>query len=313
LADVIRLLIADDHAVVRQGLRLFLDLQPDLEVVGEADNGRTAVDRVAELAPDVVLMDVVMPELDGIGATEELRERAPETRVLVLSSFDDEESVLPALRAGASGYLLKQTEPDQLAAAIRAVHKGEPVLCAEATERVLHGIRAGRQRPEGTVTVLFTDIEGSTTLLERLGEEQAHGLFREHDRIVRDAVGEWGGTEVETAGDAFMLAFSSARRAVGCAAKIQQTLAGEAEGDLAVRIGLNTGDVIAEEDRYFGRAVFIAARIAATAAGREILVSELTRNLASDGVRFVDRGLHKLKGLTGEHRLFEVEWKTSPF
>ncbi len=312
MADSIRLLIADDHAVVRQGLRLFLDLQPDLEVVGEAGNGREALDQVAELAPDVVLMDVVMPELDGIDATEQLRERAPETRVLVLSSFDGEERVLPALRAGASGYLLKQTAPDQLTAAIRAVHKGEPVLCAEATERVLRALRERHERPEGTVTVLFTDIAESTNLLERLGEEQARTLFRAHDRIVRDAVSECGGTEVETAGDAFMLAFSSARRAVGCAAQIQQRLAGEADGDLAVRIGLNTGDVIAEEDRYFGRAVFIAARIAAKAAGRQILVSDLTRSLASDGVRFVDRGVHRLKGLKGEHRLFEVEWKPSP-
>ncbi len=308
MTDVIRLLIADDHAVVRNGLRLFLELQPDLEVVGEASDGQQALEQTAALEPDVVLMDVVMPELDGIRATEQLRDRASSARVLMLSSFDDDERVLPALRAGAAGYLLKQSEPEELVEAIRAVHRGEPVLCREATERVLAALHSRAERPEGTVTVLFTDVVGSTQLLERLGEERARELFREHDAVVREALGSCGGTEVEKEGDSFMLVFSSARAAVRCATEIQRTLAEDGPPEIAVRIGLNTGDVITDEDRYFGKAVFVAARIAAQAAGSEVLVSELTRTLASDAARFSDRGTYVLKGLKGEHRLFEVEW-----
>lgn len=311
MTEAVRLLIVDDHAVVRQGLRLFLDLQPDLEIVGEAADGHEAIAQALELSPDVLLMDVEMPKLDGIRATEVLREQAPGVRVLMLSSFDDENRVLPALRAGAAGYLLKNTDPDELVAAIRAVSRGEPVLCRPVIERVLTGLRTRPGRPEGTVTVLFTDIEESTPLLERVGEDHAHELFNEYGRIVRRVLAAFGGTEVETAGDAFMLAFSGARQAVRCAAEMQCTLEREGPPEIAVRIGLNTGDVIAEDDRYFGRAVFVASRIAGQATGREILVSDVTRNLAGEGMRFRDRGPHVLKGLKGRHRLFEVEWKPS--
>ncbi len=311
MTEAVRLLIVDDHAVVRQGLRRFLELQPDLEIVGEAADGRAALQQALALSPDVVLMDVEMPEVDGIRATELLREQASGSRVLVLSSFDDQERVLPALRAGAAGYLMKNTEPDALAEAIRSVSRGEPVLCTSAVEKVLAGLRTPTERPEGTVTVLFTDIEDATPLLERVGEERARELFLEHGRIIRDALAVWGGTEVETAGDAFMLAFSSARRAVRCATEIQRALEREGPLEIAVRIGLNTGDVLAEDDRYFGRAVFVASRIASQAAGREILVSDVTRSLSNDGVRFRDRGSHVLKGLKGEHRLYEVEWRPS--
>lgn len=193
------------------------------------------------LKPDLVLMDVVMPNVDGIRATEQLREHAPDTRVLVLSSFGDDERVLPALRAGASGYMLKGNEPEQLAAAIRAVYRGEPMLSPEAADRVLVALREQRERPEGTVTLLFTDIQGSTALLERIGEDRARRIFREHDRVVRQVLAEWRGVEVEREGDAFMLAFSSARRAVGCAAAIQQALERNGPREIAVRIGLNTG------------------------------------------------------------------------
>jgi DNA-binding NarL/FixJ family response regulator len=310
LADAIRVVIVDDHAVVRQGLRLFLDLQSDIEIVGEADDGASAVEQVQRLGPDVVVMDVVMPGLDGIAATQELRERAPDSKVLMLSSFSDEDRVLPALRAGAVGYLTKETAPGELAEAIRAVGHGEPVLCGEATRRVLDHLGGPtRPRPEGTVTVLFTDIEGSTRLLETLGEDRARELFREHDRLVRETVEQHHGAEIEREGDAFMLAFPGARRAVTCACEVQRTLERSRLG-LRVRIGLNSGDVVSEEGRYFGRAVFIASRVAGTAAGGEVLVSDLTRTLAGDGeIRFVDRGLHQLKGLKGEHRLYAVEWR----
>ncbi|HYZ78869.1 MAG TPA: response regulator [Gaiellaceae bacterium] len=309
MTDTIRVLIADDHAVVRHGLRLFLDVQPDVEVVGEAENGAAAVERAQELRPDVVVMDVVMPEVDGIKATEELRDRSPEVKVLALSTFSDDDHVLPTLAAGASGFLTKDTRPEEIAQAIRSVHRGDPVLCTEATRRVLRRVHGGEQgRPEGTVTVVFTDIENSTPLVERLGDERARELFLEHDRLVRQALERTGGVEVEREGDKFMLAFSSARRAVRCAIEIQRAL--ERSGvPLRVRAGLNTGDVIAQERGYFGRAVFLASRVADAAGGGEILVSEVTRSLAADGdVEFRERGTHELKGLKGRHRLYEVIW-----
>ncbi len=306
MPEPIRVLIADDHAVVRRGLRLFLDLQEDIAVVGEAADGDEALARAAELAPDVVVMDLVMPGVDGIQATRRLRESSPPTRVLVLSSFADEERVLPALRAGAAGYLTKDSGPAELAQAIRTVHRGDPVLCAEAARRVMSRLSAAARRPEGTATILFTDVEGSTVIVEALGDEEARAVFREHDRLVREVVGQHGGVEVEHEGDSFMLAFSSAPRAVRCAVELQRAL--ERQGALRVRMGLNSGEVIAEDDGYFGKAVFLASRVAARAAGGEILVSEATKALAGDGVRFLDRGLHTLKGLRGAHRLLEVEW-----
>jgi DNA-binding NarL/FixJ family response regulator len=309
---LIRVLIADDHAVVRQGLRLFLEVQPDVEVVGEAENGAAAVERAEELRPDVVVMDVVMPDVDGIRATETLRERAPEVKVLALSTFSDDDHVLPTLAAGACGFLTKDTRPEEIAEAIRTVHRGDPVLCTEATRRVLRRVHGGAQtRPEGTVTIVFTDIENSTPLVDELGDERARELFLEHDRLVREALDRSGGVEVEREGDKFMLAFSSARRAVRCAIEIQRAL--ERSGvRLRVRAGLNTGDVIAQETSgYFGRAVFLASRVADTAAGGEILVSEITRSLAGDdSVEFRERGEHELKGLRGRHRLFEVVWSS---
>jgi DNA-binding NarL/FixJ family response regulator len=305
---MIRVLIADDHAVVRQGLRLFLDVLPDVEVVGEAEDGSAAVALARELRPNVVVMDVVMPGFDGIQATKVLREEAPAVKVLALSTFGDEDHVLPTLAAGAAGFLTKDTRPEEIAQAIRTVHRGDPVLCAEATRRVLRRVHANRDRPEGTVTVLFTDIVDSTPLVDRIGDERAREVFKEHDRLVREALEQTGGVEVEREGDKFMLAFASARAALRCAVEIQRALAASDIGVL-VRAGANTGDVIAEERGYFGRAVFVAARVAEAACGGEILISEITRRLADDGsLEFRERGQHELKGLRGEHVLYEVAW-----
>ncbi len=308
MTDTIRVLVADDHAVVRQGLRTFLDLQPDITVVGEAQDGVEAIELARSLSPDVVVMDLVMPRLDGIGATRSLREQAPEVKVIALSSFSDRERVLPALESGAAGFLTKETSPAELAETIRRVNGGEPVLCTEATRHVLERVSGGAGRPEGTVTVLFTDIEDSTSLVDRLGDERAREVFRAHDRLVREAVEQAGGTEVEQEGDAFMLAFAGARPAVSCAVESQRAIAAS-DLPLRIRAGLNTGEVIAEERGYFGRAVFLAARVTGEAQGGEILVSEVTRNLVGDhDVHFRERGARPLKGLPGTHRLYEVVW-----
>jgi NarL family two-component system response regulator LiaR len=141
---MIRVLLVDDHQVVRQGLRAFLDVQPDMEVVGEVGGGHDAVGAAPELRPDVVLMDLVMPDGDGISALEQLAGAAPGTRVLVLSSFGDDANVAAAMRAGAAGYLLKDVEPEALAAAIRDVDAGRTALHPEVLARLLRQQSAPR-------------------------------------------------------------------------------------------------------------------------------------------------------------------------
>ncbi|MEO0518733.1 MAG: response regulator transcription factor [Cyanobacteria bacterium P01_A01_bin.116] len=121
---MIRLLLADDQAIIRQGLKNLLELNNDFEVVGEANNGKVALEQAAALRPDVVLMDLRMPVMDGIAATYEIVAKFPEIKVLVLTTFDEDDSVGKAIQAGAIGYLLKDTEPDALAQAVRAVSKG---------------------------------------------------------------------------------------------------------------------------------------------------------------------------------------------
>ncbi len=125
---MIRVLLIDDHAVVREGLRAFLELQEGIEVVGEAADGAEGLAEAERLRPDVVLMDLVMPGLDGVAAMRELRGRLPAARAIVLTSFLDEDRLLPALRAGAAGYLLKNAPPAEVARAVRAAHAGEAVL-----------------------------------------------------------------------------------------------------------------------------------------------------------------------------------------
>jgi DNA-binding NarL/FixJ family response regulator len=140
---MIGVLIVDDHAVVREGLRTFLSLQDGLEVVGEAADGVEALEQVAALAPDVVLMDLVMPRLDGVEAMRSLRASGSTARVIVLTSFLDDDRLMPALQAGAAGYLLKDVEPAELARAIRAAHVGEALLDPSVAARVVAAIADG--------------------------------------------------------------------------------------------------------------------------------------------------------------------------
>jgi two-component system, NarL family, response regulator LiaR len=137
---VIRVLIADDHAVVRQGLRTFLELQDEIEVVGEAADGAEALAAVERLRPDVALMDLVMPGLGGVETMRELRRRGVATRVIVLTSFLDDDKLFPAVRAGAAGYLLKDVEPAELVRAIRAAHAGESPVDPAVAGRLLEEV-----------------------------------------------------------------------------------------------------------------------------------------------------------------------------
>ncbi|MBX9966835.1 response regulator [Priestia aryabhattai] len=133
----IKILIADDHHVVRKGLVFFLQTQPDLEIVGEASNGEEAVKLATSLEPHIVLMDLSMPLLDGIEATKELKKQAPHIQVMILTSFSDQDHVIPALEAGASGYQLKESDPDELVSAIRKLMNGENQLHPKVTTHLL--------------------------------------------------------------------------------------------------------------------------------------------------------------------------------
>jgi NarL family two-component system response regulator LiaR len=144
---MIRVLIADDHSVVREGLRAFLELQDGLLVVGEAGDGAEALAEAERLRPDVILMDLVMPRLDGVGAMRELRRLMPEVRVIVLTSFLDDDRLLPAIHAGAAGYLLKDVEPAELARAVRAAHAGEAMLDPAAAARLVEAVAGGQTSP----------------------------------------------------------------------------------------------------------------------------------------------------------------------
>lgn len=136
--STIRVMIVDDHVIVREGLSTLLDVFPDLELVAEARNGLEAIQLCGEHRPDVVLMDMLMPELDGISATRAIRQQFPDVQVLALTSFNEKDYVTGAIEAGAIGYLLKDIEANNLAAAIRAAKRGEPTLSPEATRVLIH-------------------------------------------------------------------------------------------------------------------------------------------------------------------------------
>ena len=162
----IRVLIVDDHSVVRRGLRMFLEDDPRLELVGEAADGEEGVRLARETRPDVVLMDLLLPKLDGIGATEKIRQELPDTQVIALTSVLEDESVVGAVKAGAIGYLLKNTEGDELLNAIHAAAEGKVRLSPEASARLLREIRSP-QSPESLT-------ERETEVLRLLAEGKAN-------------------------------------------------------------------------------------------------------------------------------------------
>jgi NarL family two-component system response regulator LiaR len=145
----IRVLICDDHAIVRQGLQTFLELQDDIEVVGIAADGEEATDRAAVTRPDVVLMDLVMPRVDGIEAIRRIRAADSGARIIVLTSFADDDKVFPAIKAGAMGYLMKDVSPHELARAIRMAREGESILHPDIARKLMTEVRGETPAPEG--------------------------------------------------------------------------------------------------------------------------------------------------------------------
>lgn len=169
----IRILVVDDHSVVRQGLKMFLGLDPELEVVGEAVDGADGVQKAKELKPDVVLMDLLMPVMDGITAIGILRRDLPETEVIALTSVLEDSSVIGAVRAGAMGYLLKDIESDELRRAIKAAAAGQVQLSPQAAARLMREVRA----PESPETLTERETEVLRLLARgRSNKEIAHDL-----------------------------------------------------------------------------------------------------------------------------------------
>ncbi|RAG81869.1 DNA-binding response regulator [Streptacidiphilus pinicola] len=172
----IRLLIVDDHPIVRDGLRGIFAQDPDFEVVGEAADGAEGVERALALAPDVVLLDLRMPGMGGVEAIRRLRERAPEVRVLVVTTYDSDADVLPAVEAGATGYLLKDAPREELVKAVRAAHQGQAVLAPTVAQKLLGAVRAPQPQPPA----LLTDRELEILRLVAAGtsnKEAAKRLF----------------------------------------------------------------------------------------------------------------------------------------
>jgi NarL family two-component system response regulator LiaR len=199
----IRVLIVDDHAVVRQGLRTFLELQDDvshgdlsalpIEVVGEASNGVEAVDLARRLQPDVVLLDLVMPGMDGIEATPRIVEESPGSRVLILTSFGDEDKVFPAIRAGAQGYLLKDIAPNDLVQAVRAVYLDQVQLHPEVARTLMSAV-AAKEEPAAVPRAALPDdltereLEVLRLIASGLNNREIAGTLVISDKTVKSHV-----------------------------------------------------------------------------------------------------------------------------
>ena len=180
----IRILIADDHSVVRQGLRMFLGLDPELEVIGEARDGAEALQRAHELHPDVVLIDLLMPVMDGIAAIGAIRRELPDVEVIALTSVLDDSSVIGAVRAGAIGYLLKDTEADDLCRAIKAAAAGQVQLSPKAAARLMREVRA----PDSPETLTEREVDVLRLLALGQANKQIAGNLRIGEKTVKTHV-----------------------------------------------------------------------------------------------------------------------------
>lgn len=172
MSDVIRVFLTDDHPIVRRGISDLLGTEPGIELVGEATNGRDAVTAVADLKPDVVLMDLVMPEMDGIEAIRRITAAQPEAKILVLTSFATDDKVFPAIKAGALGYLIKDTGPDELVAAIRKVYAGEATLHPSIAQKLLQELAQSGERPSAPDPLTPREVEVLKLVAQGLSNQE---------------------------------------------------------------------------------------------------------------------------------------------
>jgi len=172
----IRILLVDDHAVVRQGLRTLMELQADMEVVGEGSNGNEAVEMAARCKPDVIVLDLVMPGMDGIEATRKILECSPRSRVLILTSFGEDDKIFPAIRAGAQGYLLKDIQPHDLIQAVREMHQGKNQLHPDIAGRLMSAVAGDASGRPPQADPLPKDMQGLTEREREVLDLIARGL-----------------------------------------------------------------------------------------------------------------------------------------
>jgi DNA-binding NarL/FixJ family response regulator len=311
---VIRVVLADDQALVRAGFKALLDAQDDMEVVGEANDGEETVRLAAEVTPDVILMDIRMPGMDGLEATRRIvgDERLDRTRIVILTTFDVDEYVFEALRVGASGFLVMDTEPDVLLQGVRAVARGDALLSPGVTRRLIGAFASGGGPafPPGSgedrilATVMFSDIVASTKRAAELGDRRWRELLDRHDQVVREHIAAHGGREIKTMGDGFLALFDAPARAVRCAQAMREAVK---PLGIDLRIGLHAGEVELRGNDVGGIAVNIGARVAASASGGDVVTSSTVKDhMAGSELRFLDRGEHDLKGVPGRWRLFAV-------
>ena len=176
--DAIRLLIADDHAFYREGVRTMLLELPDMEVIGEAANGDETIAQAASLAPDVILMDIKMPGMNGIEATRRILQVSPHVKVLVVTMFEDDDSVFSAMRAGARGYLLKDADQDELMRAVRAVYKGEAIFSPAIARRMIHYFSA---LPQTASAIAFPELtEREREILQLIAHGESNATIAKH-------------------------------------------------------------------------------------------------------------------------------------
>lgn len=187
-AKPIKVLLVDDHEIVRKGVAALLETEDDIQVVGEATNGREALDKVAELEPRVILMDLVMPEMDGVEATRTIRERHPEAQILVLTSFGGDDKLFPAIKAGALGYLLKDTRPDDLVHAIRQAAEGHSALNPSVARRLLKEFSREAMASAPTEPLTERETEVLSLLARGLTNEQVGAKLFISEATVRTHV-----------------------------------------------------------------------------------------------------------------------------
>ncbi len=324
-----RILIVDDDYGIR-----FL-FETILSACGyecaTAGDGAEALGLLDDGPITLALLDINMPGMTGLKLFQKIQELHPDTGVVFISGIDDVGLAVDQMKGGGYDYIVKPVGKDRLIESVRdALVRGREHMEARSSqakfeskseshvalltvrERELSDLNAA---PDGTATILFSDIEGFTQMTERLGDLRAQQVLRGHNDIMRQQVAAFGGFEVKSLGDGFMLAFSSARRALQCAIAVQRALAAHSpvhlDEPVHVGIGLHTGEMVREMKDYFGKGVILASRIADQAQGGEILVSSLVKELTESAgdIRFGEVREVELKGLSGACRVYPVEWK----
>ena len=328
MSTPIRVLIVedqeDDAALMLRELRR-AQFEPEYERVETEEELTAALEKGGW---DIVLSDHGLPRFNSLQALNMLHESGLDLPFIIVSGSIGEDLAVAAMKSGAHDYIMKNNlarlgpavEREMREAEVRRARKvAEEQRQSLALELEQAYTQLERRVREITASIMFTDLQDSTQMLTRLGDEENQTLLASHGKIIREQLDKYGGQEVKTTGDGFMIAFYSARKAVTCAVEIQKEIQGfnlqNPDRQLKVRIGLNLGEVIKEDEDYFGSAVVMAARIMDESTGGQILVSDLLRQVAAGPSNseheYSDFGLRTLKGFDDKEHIFEVLWETS--